>query len=211
MKKHIIFDFDGTLVDSMDTSISVINQLAAKYKVKPLTHEDITELRKLPIIDRCKKLNFPLYRIPFAIIEFYKYYRGAVSKLQLFDGIKELLGKLIDNGFELAIISSNSQENIMNFLRENNINSIHKVITSNNIFGKDKELQKYLDTYKLHQSDVIYVGDELRDIIACKQVGIKIIWVPWGFDAIEVTKKERPDYFAKIPNDILTIAKANLK
>lgn len=211
MKKFIIFDFDGTLVDSMDMSISVINELAVKHNVKTLNQQEINELRKLPIVERCKKIKFPLYKIPIVILEFYRLYKKKVSSLKLFDGIHDLLSQLERNQYEFAIISSNSKENINNFLKENNITSIKEIITSDNIFGKNTVIEKFLKKHKLRKCDVIYVGDELRDIVACKQVGVKIIWVPWGFDAVEVTEKEVPDFIVKTPQEILSVALNYLK
>lgn len=207
LDKYIVFDFDGTLVDSMERSIKVINQLAAKYGFETLTIEQIEQLRKYSIVDRCKMLNFPLYKIPFAVVDFLKLYRSSTDELCFFDGIQELLTNLTDQGFKVAIISSNSEETIREYLQKNDLTSVSDVICSNNIFGKDKTLKKFMKKHQLKKSDVIYVGDELRDIVACKQVGIKIIWVNWGFDAIDVTEKQQPDYIVKEPKEILTVAK----
>ena len=205
-KKFILFDFDGTLVDSLETSISVINNLAVKNNVKPFNLQEINELRKLPIVERCKRVKFPLYKIPFVILEFYRLYKKNMASLKLFDGIAELFEQLESHQFQIAIISSNSKENINDFLKGNQITCIKEIITSNNIFGKNLVIDQFLKKHRLSKSDVLYVGDELRDIVACKQVGVKIIWVPWGYYAIEVTERESPDYFAKSPKDILTIA-----
>jgi phosphoglycolate phosphatase len=52
---------------------------------------------------------------------------------------------------------------------------------------------------------VIYVGDEQRDIAACKKCGVPIIWAGWGYDAIEIIKQEAPDYMIYTPKEILRI------
>ena len=66
-----------------------------------------------------------------------------------------------------------------------------------------------LKAFNLKKSEVIYVGDELRDIIACKKVGIKVIWVGWGYDVEDVVKQEYPDYIVHIPNEILGIVQSS--
>lgn len=43
------------------------------------------------------------------------------------------------------------------------------------------------------------MGDEHRDIVACKKAGIKVIWVGWGFDAEEVVKAAKPDFMVYEP------------
>lgn len=205
MNKFIIFDFDGTLVDSKDVSISVFNQLADKHKFKKINPNDFESLRRLSIMERCKAVNFPLYKIPFLAGEAYVLYKSSSSNLVLFDGIKNLLDKLKNKGYSLAIISSNSEYNIREFLQKNQIDYIKDVFCSNNIFGKDKIIKYFLKFHKLKKSDVIYVGDEIRDIVGCKKAGVKVIWVGWGYDVIDMAKQESPDYMVNSPIEILEI------
>jgi phosphoglycolate phosphatase len=207
MLKYIIFDFDGTLVDSKDLSIQVINQLAEKYQFHKLSPEQIAYLRKYSIADRCKALNFPLYKIPFAFIDFLLLYKEGTDQLDLFPGIKELLDKLDEANYKLAVISSNTEENIKQSLQNNSIETIDDILVAS-IFGKDKVIKKFLKKHSLKASEVLYVGDELRDILACKRAGVKIAWVSWGFDSIEVTNVEQPDFFAHQPIDLLSIAES---
>ncbi|MFN7249780.1 MAG: HAD-IA family hydrolase [Anaerobacillus sp.] len=207
MLKYIIFDFDGTLVDSKDFSIQVINQLAEKYQFQNLSREQIEELRKYSIADRCRMMNFPLHKIPFAFIEFLLLYKEGTQQLRLFPGIKELLAKLEEDNYKLAVISSNTEENIKQSLQNNQVDNISEILAAS-IFGKDKIIKKFLKNHRLKASEVLYVGDELRDILACKQAGVKIAWVDWGFDSIEVTKVEQPDFFAHQPLDIYSITQS---
>ncbi|SCY10636.1 HAD-IIIA family hydrolase [Alkaliphilus peptidifermentans] len=205
MIKYIIFDFDGTLVDSMEIGITAINKLAEKYKFKKLKHEEVEHLRGLSIPEISKYVNFPIYKIPIVAVEFYSLYKNLMKDLVLFDDMKESLEKLKKKGYELAIISSNSENNIREFLRNQGVRGIREVICSSNIFGKDKMIKRFLKEYKLKKSEVIYVGDEHRDIVACKATGIKIIWVSWGFDTIDIVKDMKPDYIINSPKEIFDI------
>ncbi|WP_028400128.1 HAD-IA family hydrolase [Ectobacillus panaciterrae] len=205
MIKYIIFDFDGTLVDSKDVTIAAFNQLADKYKYKKMKKEDLESLRKLSIRERCKLLDFPIYKIPFMAAEFYNLYKGSIHHVVLLDGIKDVLEELKSKGYHLAIISSNSENNIREFLQRNHIYHIDEILCSNKIFGKDKVIKKFLKTHKLKNTEVIYVGDEQRDIVACKKSDVKVIWVGWGYDAIEVVEQENPDYIVHTPEEIVQI------
>lgn len=205
MVRYLIFDFDGTLVDSLNVIIKVYNQLAGKYKANMIELKDIEYMKGLSITERCKFLNFKFYKFPLLALDIYKLYKQYIKDLILFEGIKDLLEELDARGFQLAIISTNSEHNIREFLQHSQIDFINEIICSNNIFGKNKDIKRFLKTHKLKDSEVIYVGDEVRDIIAGKKGGVKVIWVNWGYEQIENAKKENPDYIVNKPHEIINI------
>lgn len=203
--KHIIFDFDGTLADSTAVLASVWNTIAKEYDFKEVQLEDIDSLKKISITERSKLFNFPLHKLPIILPQFYRLYQQSIKDVHLFRGMKDVLKAIENKGYTIAIISSNSKDNISEFLKVNDINHVSEVLCSSRIFGKDKVIKKYIKETNIKKSDVLYVGDEQRDIVACKKVGIPIIWVGWGYDAIEVIQSEKPDYKVFAPAEILTI------
>lgn len=203
--KYIIFDFDGTLADSTAVFASAWNTLALKYKFKGIELKEIEALKKLSIAERSKLFDFPMYKLPMILPQFYRLYRQSLNEVHLYDGIKEVLMDIDKRGYKILIISSNSQENILEFLKMNGIQCVSNVLCSNRIFGKDKVIKKFLKDSNITPSDVLYIGDEQRDIVACKKVGVPIIWVGWGYDAIEVVQQEEPEYKVATPQEILNI------
>ncbi|ATW27343.1 HAD-IA family hydrolase [Candidatus Formimonas warabiya] len=207
MLKYIIFDFDGTLVDSKDVFVSVYNRIAEKYRYKKLEQKDIEALRRLSIKERCRFLHFPMYKFPFLAMEAYHLYKESLANVVLVAGMKELLEELHHQGYLLAIISSNSEHNIREFLEKHRVDHIEQIICTPSIFGKDTAIKKFLTKNDLKNSQVIYVGDEHRDIVACKKNGVRVIWVAWGYDAIDMVKEEGPDYLVQMPDEVLGILK----
>ncbi|MGE7908592.1 HAD-IA family hydrolase [Lysinibacillus xylanilyticus] len=203
--KYIIFDFDGTLADSTAVFASAWNTIAQKYKFKGIELKEIESLKKLSIAERSKLFDFPMYKLPMILPQFYRLYRQSLNDVHLYDGIKEVLMEIDKKGYKILIISSNSQENILEFLKLNNIHCVSKVLSSTRIFGKDKVIKKFLKDSGITPSEVFYIGDEQRDIVACKKVGVPIIWVSWGYDAIEVVQHEEPEYKVNTPQEILNI------
>jgi phosphoglycolate phosphatase len=61
-----------------------------------------------------------------------------------------------------------------------------------------------LKNKNLTNDDVIYVGDETRDIEAAKKCGVRILSVAWGFNNSKVLAEKNPDWIAEKPADILT-------
>ncbi|WP_404804218.1 HAD-IA family hydrolase [Lysinibacillus sp. S1] len=203
--KHIIFDFDGTLADSTAVFASAWNTLAQKYKFKGIELKEIDTLKKLSISERSKLFDFPMYKWPMILPQFYKLYRQSLNDVHLFEGMKELLIEIDKRGYKILIISSNSKENILEFLKMNGIHCVADVLCSNRIFGKDKVMKKFLKEANVDSSNVVYIGDEQRDIVACKKAGIPIIWVEWGYDAKEVVQNDEPEYSVSTPQEILEI------
>lgn len=203
--KYIIFDFDGTLADSTAVFASAWNTIAQKYKFKGIELKEIEALKKLSIAERSKLFDFPMYKLPMILPQFYRLYRQSLNDVHLYDGMKEVLLEIDKRGYKILIISSNSQENILEFLKMNGIHCVSNVLCSNRIFGKDKVIKKFLKDSGITPSEVLYIGDEQRDIVACKKVGVPIIWVGWGYDAIEVVCQEDPEYKVATPQEILNI------
>ncbi|WP_445480016.1 HAD-IA family hydrolase [Lysinibacillus irui] len=203
--KHIIFDFDGTLADSTAVFASAWNTLAQKYKFKGIELKEIDALKKLSISERSKLFDFPMYKLPMILPQFYKLYRQSLNDVRLFDGMKEVLLEIDKRGYKILIISSNSKDNILEFLKMNGIHCVADVLCSNRIFGKDKVMKKFLKEWNVLSSDVLYIGDEQRDIVACKKAGVPIAWVEWGYDAKEVVQNEEPEYKVATPQEILEI------
>lgn len=206
MVKYFVFDFDGTLVNSRDVIVNAYNLLTEKYGTKKVEPKDFDPLMALPIIERCKAVNFKLFMFPFMAMDIYKLYRESIKDVHFFEGIRELLEELKLRGFEIAIISTNSESIIRDFLHRNDIDFINDVICSGNLHGKAKDINKLLRKRGLKKDEIIYVGDESRDIAASRKTGVRVIWVSWGYDHINNVAKLMPDYTANAPDEILKIS-----
>lgn len=209
MKKYVAFDFDGTLVDSRELFVNSYNQVAQKYNFRQLTPQNIPELQALSLLERFRAMEIPLYKVPFLTAAFLKIYRKSTEYLTLYTGISEVLLALKEQGFTVAVISSNEVATIKSFLQRHNLEHIMHIYCSTNLFGKDRVIRNFMRKYKLHENDLIYIGDELRDIEACKKNNVKVVWVNWGFETEKSIGTTKPDYIATNPRDILKIVRSN--
>jgi phosphoglycolate phosphatase len=121
MAKHIIFDFDGTLVDSRALVVKLYNEMALQHGFRAIYDVDIPFLRSMPIPDRCRWLGVPLYKIPQLAVQAKKSYQSSIPSLHTVPGIRETVRRLVELGYPLSILSSNSEENIRLFLKRNEI------------------------------------------------------------------------------------------
>ncbi|WP_342581602.1 HAD hydrolase-like protein [Ureibacillus sp. FSL W7-1570] len=200
--KYIIFDFDGTLANSAEVYVNAWNAYAKKYNYLPLTLEELQEIQHLDNYSRAKKYHFPMYKLSIILPKIHQYFNEHIREVPLFDGVKEMLESLHAGGYEIAIISSNKKDNIVEILKRENIDSVSEVISARRLFGKDVAIRKFMKRHQLAPQDLLYVGDELRDIQACNKVGVPFMWVSWGLDSFELIEKEKPAYVAHSPKEI---------
>lgn len=208
--KFVIFDFDGTIADTLSFSFQKflemvkllqIDNLSDKQIINEIRSKSYQELLQGSFKKAWLKLPFVVNMIKNMQVELEK----KMDKIKLFPGIKKFLFDLKKEGYKLAIISSNRKENIDKFIKFNKLNIFDFVHGKADLFGKAGYLKKFLKDFNLKKSEVIYIGDEIRDVEACHKVGIKIIGVSWGLHTVEALKKNGVDYIAKKPLEILQI------
>lgn len=120
--------------------------------------------------------------------------------------MKEALIDLKNAGHHLGIITSNSKDNVTEFLKVNELDNLFEFIYSGiTIFGKTTIINNVLRQKQLKLEEVIYVGDETRDIEASKKSNIKVIAVTWGFNSPEVLAKQKPNYLIHHPSELLEV------
>ena len=195
MKKFVIFDFDGTLADAKQVVFDTVNILAGQFGFPPLSEDQM---------DHMKNVSSEQYQL--IAKDFYALYKQSLHKIQLFDGIREVLQTLEQKGIGIAVISSNEESNIREYFELQDIESINEIYTSSDLYGKDVMIDRFLEQHQLQKQDVLYVGDEVRDILACQKSEIDIVWVNWGYSTEEDVETIKPTYYAKTPNDIVKYA-----
>lgn len=206
IKKNIIFDFDGTLADTIPVIFTIVGELAKEIGYeKRITEEDIRWVSEHKLIEIPKKFNIPLVKIPYLFMEGRKKLKAQMFSVPSCKGIVEVLHELKKKGYSLGILSSNGRDIIQEFLLKYALVDLFDFVHSElNLFGKDKALLSLLKEHDIQRENAIYVGDELRDIEACRKAKIDVISVGWGFNSPETLRKENSERVAMKPQDILS-------
>ncbi|HEY9802604.1 MAG TPA: HAD-IA family hydrolase [Leptolyngbyaceae cyanobacterium] len=207
-QKVIIFDFDGTIADTVDALVGIANRLAAKFGYAQITPEQLTLLRSFSSREIIKYSGVSLIKIPFLVKKVKSELKNKIPELKPIPGIKEALIQLQQHDYKLGIITSNSRDNVTAFLGINELDNLFDFIYSGvTIFGKTTIINNVMRQKQFNPDAVIYVGDETRDIEASKKANIKVIAVTWGFNSPEILAKQNPDFLINHPTELLEVIK----
>lgn len=188
----VIFDFDGTLANSLPWVTKVIDKVAERFQFRPIHHSEHKLLRNYDASNLFKHLGLPLWKVPLIGNHVRKLMAEDIQHVPLFDGVGSLLKKLSQNKIHLAVVSSNSFENVRQVLGQELTALINHFECGVTIFGKGLKLRKVLHKSRIRSNDAIYIGDEIRDIEAANHIGIASGAVSWGYNSVEALIARHP-------------------
>ncbi|MEM8714479.1 MAG: HAD-IA family hydrolase [Cyanobacteria bacterium P01_G01_bin.4] len=211
MSPVILFDFDGTIADSMDAAVTVANRLSAELGTAAITPETIERWRQLPLLEVLNEANISLWQLPQLLRRVRQELRQEMVRVAPIPGMADALKELQQAGFQMGIVTSNSTDNVETFLRDRHLAHYFEIpCTEVSIFGKRRRLKRYLHRQGQSPADVTYIGDEARDIQAARANGIRAIAVTWGFSSRNILADADPDGLANHPSDLLSLVSAPL-
>ncbi len=192
MNKMIIFDMDGTLLDSSKSITTSINYVRDKLGLKPFKVDEVVRLINEPD-NNLPKLFYEDKR-PYsecrAIFEEH-YIDNCIIDMDIFDGVKDMLEALKDK-YQMGVLTNAYGDFARKMLKHSKIDHYFKeIIGSDDIDARKPDpegIYYFLNKYKLDKKKVFFVGDSLKDEECAKNAGVKYIFVDWGFG-----EKQNPD------------------
>jgi phosphoglycolate phosphatase-like HAD superfamily hydrolase len=189
--KTIILDFDGTIADTFKLSIEIAHKLTGHESL--INSIEVNKLKRDSIVEVVKKLEIPKYQLPLLIFRGRRQMTKRLSEVKPFTGMDDVLRDLHKKGYRVFILSTNSNKNISGFLKSHGLNGyVRRIYGSVGLLSKSRALRKVMKQNKLNPEDVIYVGDEVRDIEAAKSLNVAAIAVSWGFNDVDRLGQELP-------------------
>ena len=194
------FDFDGTLADSGAWFLTIFNELADQFGFQRIEHHNQELLRNYSAADILKQLKVPKWKLPQLMIQVRKYSARDWKNIKLFPGTEKMLSALRAAGLQVAIVSSNSEQTIRNVLGPEIAAAIHHYACGASLFGKASKLRAVLRKSRVLPAESIYIGDEIRDAVAAREVGMAFGAVSWGYTTPAALDREDPTLrFTTVP------------
>lgn len=203
--RYIFFDFDGTIADTENVNFKIHENLADKYKFKKISHDELQNMKKMGALQVMYHLDIKKYKLPFILRKGKKLLKQNIIDVELCKkDFKDVLCLLRDKGIKLAIITSNSRKNVKLFLKKHDLECFD-FVASSSLFGKEYKIKKIIKKGLIDSNEVLYVGDEIRDIQAAKLSNIKIAVVSWGYNSIDSLLNHDPDYILRNASDLVDV------
>ena len=199
----VIYDFDGTLANTIDEMLRIYNEVASEKGYKQITQENMASLKKLGIKAASEVLEVPTALIPILLMQGKRRLSRSMGQIPFFEGMPQVLKAVQKMGCTQVIATSNSKKNVGVFLRNHQAESFFNYLECNiGLIGKARRLKRVMRREKLAPERVIYVGDELRDVEAARAAGITVVSVTWGINDEASLEAAQPDFIARTPEKL---------
>lgn len=193
MSKMVIFDMDGTLLDSSRSMTKSINYVRGKLGLKPFEVDEVVRLINEPDNDLPKLFyeNKRPYSECRAIFEEH-YIHNCIVDMELFEGVKDMLMSLQDS-HKMCVLTNAYGEFARKMLKHLKVDHYFcDIIGSDDINARKpdpKGIHYLLKKYNIEKNRAIFIGDSLKDEECAKNAGLKYIFTDWGFG-----ESKEPDF-----------------
>ncbi|CUP21123.1 MULTISPECIES: HAD family hydrolase [Clostridium] len=213
MIKSIIFDLDGTLLNTIEDLANACNYALTTLGYK--THE-VEKYKTFVGNGRYKLVERMLpedrrdmENIEKALKLFDTYYeKHMIDMTKPYDGIMEMLDSLINRGINIAVVSNKPHEFTTEVVK-NYFGDRFKVVYGHKKNTKEKPdpwaVLEVIEEFNVNKDECLYIGDSEIDINTAKNAGVKSVGVEWGFRGKGELEAAGANYIVNKPEQILEI------
>lgn len=183
--KHIIWDWNGTLLDDVNLCLEIINSLLTKRKLSSISLEYYREVFSFPIIEYYEKLGFDFAQESFESIgtEFITDYEKKRSQCSLMSDAYKTLLNISQLGLTQSILSASKQNYLNDAIGAHGLTSTFTEINGINNHYASSKIEIGIDFIarnKLDPSTILLIGDTTHDADVAASIGADCCLIPNG-------------------------------
>jgi phosphoglycolate phosphatase len=188
--KHIIWDWNGTMLDDRWLTIAAMNIVLARRNMAELTEDRYLQLFTFPVIEYYRRLGFDFDKEPFSVSgsEFINEYNARAFEPQLHDGIIDLIAELNENGVSHSILSASSQKILNKLAKHHNINHYFIAVLGQDnhyAYGKIETGKMWINKLGIAPKNTLFIGDTEHDLEVANAIGSHCALLSWGHSSTE--------------------------
>ncbi|MCD8483214.1 MAG: HAD hydrolase-like protein [Verrucomicrobia bacterium] len=188
--KHIIWDWNGTLLDDAFLCVEVLNRMLGERNLPQIDHDAYRQNFDFPVVQYYRHVGFDFAREPFECIstQFVTGFITDFKRCKLQPMVKEILDHWKRSGLGLSILSASEQQNLFKqvyhyqlehyFMALNGIDTIHAP-------GKTARGLQWIEALGLPKNEVLLIGDTLHDHEVADAIGTDCILLAHGHQTAE--------------------------
>lgn len=201
MTRLALFDFDGTLTDSTTWFHDTVNEAARRHKFRELSYDEREMLRDRSSMDILRYCGVPRWKLPAISRTMHAAMARDIDTFEPFAFVQGLFDTLHAEGIRIGVVSSNTADNIRHILGPALAGRVDHYETGAAMFGKARRFKRAIR--KMDATRTICVGDEERDILAARKLGLPALAVTWGFATRSALERANPVAIVDDPKQLL--------
>jgi len=181
----LVFDWDGTVVDSADQIVASLQAAAADLSLPVPSNQQARHIIGLGLVDALTYLfpGLPKEAYPSLAERYRHHYLARDHHIKLFEGAYEALQSFRDSGFRLAVATGKARRGLERALQSTNLTSIFHASRCADE-GQPKphpEMLLYLiDTMGVDRTRTLMIGDTTHDLLMARSAGVEALAVAYG-------------------------------
>ncbi len=200
--KLIFFDFDGTIADSLEVAVAVLQEIAPILKMATPTRAQVMDWKTKGIAELMRLMGISLFQIPKIVKVARESFHKRAGEVEIMAGMAEILEDFAQKGYEMHIVSTNAEKNIRFILDKYQITAFSAIHTPSALFGKEAVIRKVRKKMGFAPENTYMIGDEVRDIEAAQKAGVQAVAVTWGFNHKSLLVAAKPDFLIENVKDL---------
>jgi pyrophosphatase PpaX len=203
MIKGVVFDFDGTILDSMQMVFDTLNDALRKRGLPPIEIEVLGRMAGLPVIEiissKAKITEATAKEVEKDVFEVYTAF--CRTSCQLLPHVESILKTLKSKQIKLGLLTTTPRKPLRAVAEKFSLMSYFDIMVAKED-AKNKPdpegLERVIKEFGIRKDECLYVGDSPIDILTGKAAGVKTIAVTTGIATVEQLEVAKPDGI--IPN-----------
>jgi phosphoglycolate phosphatase-like HAD superfamily hydrolase len=185
--RHVVWDWNGTLLDDNHAVLAAVNTVCAMYECSPVTLDEWRAVFSRPILACYEKvLSRALTEADWDVIDqqYHRAYRLELETCGLAVGVPDLLHEWRDAGRTQSLLSMWFHDELVPLVGKLSLTDLFDRVDGlrgYNMGGsKAQHLVEHLEAQRLDPADVVMIGDVVDDALAAEQVGAQCVLVTTG-------------------------------
>ena len=188
--KHVIWDWNGTLLNDTALSLNIINGVLKSKNLKTLSMDDYRHIFDFPVKKYYEKAGFNFTQYSFEEVgkQWMDEYEIRKGETGLFDGTKDVLDYISSLGIEQSVLSAYSLDTLIEIINKHSLTKYFKNVTGlDHIYATSKLIigQELIKKIDVPLQNIVLIGDTLHDHEVAGELGIQCILIANGHQSRE--------------------------